>query len=184
MSSQEGNGLFFELLGNLEIRETALKKLACKINEGERILDIATGSGYLVRNLLDKNANAFIVCLDVDSKSLSKTRSELPDMNYVRADARHLPFKNSSFDCVVTWSALVHINDWRGVIDESFRVSKRMLTAEPHGAFSVRAFRDIKCRHSYPDIEEIQAGFEKYGMANIDRMDFISIISTSSSSEN
>ncbi len=175
MCSQD-NTFFFELLGDLELRETALKKLACKIKEGDRVLDIATGSGYLVRNLLNKNA--FIVCLDMDSKPLSKTKSELPDINYVCADARHLPFKGASFDCVVTWSALVHIKDWRGVVDESFRVSKRMLTLEPHGAFSVRAFRDFKCRHSYPDIKEIQAEFEKHGAANIDSMRYVSVIST------
>ncbi len=174
MCSQD-NALFFELLGNLEIRETALKKLARKIKEGERVLDIATGSGYLVRNLLNKNA--FIVCLDVDSKPLSETKSELPDINYVCADARHLPFKGTSFDCVATWSALVHIKDWRGVIDESFRVSKRMLTLEPHGAFSVRAFRDFRCSHSYPEIEEIREEFEKHGAANIDRMRYVSVIS-------
>jgi ubiquinone/menaquinone biosynthesis C-methylase UbiE len=55
MSSKEDNTLFFELLGDLETRETALKKLACKINDGERILDLATGSGYLVRNIGSKS---------------------------------------------------------------------------------------------------------------------------------
>lgn len=153
-----------------------MKKLANNIKVGERILDIATGSGYLVRNLLDKNV--FIVCLDIDSKPLIKTKSELPDLNYVRADAGSLPFKNSAFDCVVTWSALVHVEDWRTVIDESFRVSERVLTAEPHGAFSVRAFRDFRCKHNTPNIEEIKSEFEKHGNTSIEHMDYVSIISS------
>ncbi len=175
MSSRGDSSSFFNLLGNLESRENALKKLACSIN-GERILDIATGSGYLVKALLDRNPNASVVCLDIDSKQLRKTRSETPDIKCVCADAKHLPFKPSSFDCAVTWSALVHIKEWRRVIDESFRVSKRMLTAEPHGAFSVRAFRDFKCRHNPPSIKELQAEFEKHGKSGVEHMEFISLV--------
>jgi ubiquinone/menaquinone biosynthesis C-methylase UbiE len=176
MSSKEDNIPFFELLGSLETREAALKKLASKINDKGRILDLATGSGYLVRNLIDKDA--FIVCLDIDFRPLINTKKELSDIHFVVADARHLPLKSTSFDSVVTWSALVHIEAWREVIDESFRVSKRMLTAEPHGAYCVRAFRDFRCMHKFPNIEEIQKEFEKYGEANIDSLDFISIISS------
>lgn len=116
MYSEENSAPFFKLLGSLETRETALKKLTGKINEEERLLDLATGSGYLVRNLVDKDA--FVVCLDADSKPLIKTKNELPDLHFVVADARHLPFKSSSFDRVVTWSALVHIEHWKQVIRE------------------------------------------------------------------
>jgi ubiquinone/menaquinone biosynthesis C-methylase UbiE len=174
MSSKESNVPFFNLLGELETREAALKKLASKINEGESILDLATGSGYLVRNLLDKNA--FIVCLDFDAKPLKKTKNELSNVKYVRADALHLPFKKSSFDRVISWSALVHIENWRGVIGEAFRVSDKMLTAEPQGDFQVRAFRDFECKHTYPNKKELQAEFEKHGRANIEQINFISII--------
>lgn len=174
MSQEKCNTSFFGLLGNLEIREEALKKLAGKINEGARVLDLATGSGYLVRNLKDKDT--FVVCLDLDLKPLIKTREELKDLNYVCADASHLPFKTSSFDRVVTWSALVHIEDWRGVIDEAFQVSKRILTAEPQGDFQVRAFRDFKCKHTCPGKKELLAEFEKHGRAEVEQVDFISII--------
>ncbi len=162
-------------MGDLESRENALKKLAYSIT-GERILDIATGSGYLAAALLGSSPNASVVCLDIDSKQLRKTRSELLDIKCVCADANHLPFKPSSFDCTVTWSALVHIKEWRRVIDESFRVSKRMLTAEPHGAFSVRAFRDFKCRHEPPSIKELQAAFEKHGKTGVKHMESISLV--------
>lgn len=175
MSLQKDSAPFFDLLGNLEIREKALKKLACKVKEGIRVLDLATGSGYLARNLSEKSL--FLVCLDVDLIMLCKTRENLPDHLYVRADAGRLPFKGSSFDCVVTWSALAHVKDWKRVVDESCRVSKSLFTAEPHGAFSVRAFRDLNCKHRCPKITEILSEFERHGRANIDHMDFISIIS-------
>ena len=174
MYSKENSAPFFKLLGSLETRERALLKLTGKINEGERLLDLATGSGYLVRNLVDKDA--FVACIDMDSKPLIKTKKELPDLQFVVADARHLPFKSSSFDRVVTWSALVHIENWKQVIRESFRVSDRMLTAEPHGAYCVRAFRDFKCMHTHPDIKEIKEELEKRGETSVDSGEFISII--------
>jgi ubiquinone/menaquinone biosynthesis C-methylase UbiE len=176
MSQEENNIPFFKLLGNLQAREDALKKLADRTNDKERILDLATGSGYLVRNLIDKDA--FAVCLDMDFGPLIKTKKELKDLHFVVADARHLPFKNTSFDSVVTWSALVHIEDWKDVVDESFRVSNKMLTAEPHGAYCVRAFRDFGCMHKHPEIKEIKKEFEKHCEANIEPGEFITIIGT------
>lgn len=176
MSQEENNIPFFELLGNLQAREDTLKKLAGKINDKERILDLATGSGYLARNLIDKNV--FVVCLDLDFGSLINAKKELSNISFVVADARHLPFKSSSFDSVVTWSALVHIKEWKNVIDESFRVSSKMLTAEPHGAYCVRAFRDFRCTHNPPEIKEIKKEFEKHGEASVELGEFISIIRT------
>jgi len=173
MSHVESNTPFFNLLGGLKAREAALKKLANNINEKERILDLATGSGYLVRNLTTKNA--FIVCLDFDIKPLKKTKNELPELNYVRGDALHLPFKKSSFDHVISWSALVHIENWKGVIKEAFRVTNNVLTAEPEGEFQVRAFRDFNCKHKSPGKKELQVEFEKYGRTDIEKVDFITI---------
>ena len=174
MSSKEDNVPFFRLLGGLETRERALKKLADKIKGKGRILDLATGSGYLVRTLLDKDSN--IVCLDLDAGPLLKTKGELPRMMYVRGDALHLPFKESSFDCVISWSALVHIEDWKGVIKEAFKVSSKLLTAEPHGDYEVRAFRDFRCNHKCPSKKELLEEFEKHGKAESEHVDFISII--------
>jgi hypothetical protein len=174
MYSKEDNVQFFTLLGGLETREVALKKLAGKIKNKECILDLATGSGYLVRNLLDKEGPT--VCLDLDVGSLLKTKKELPGMAYVRGDALHLPFKELSFDCVISWSALVHIGDWKGVIKEAFKASHKLITAEPHGDFQVRAFRDFRCKHKCPGKKELLEEFEKYGKADIENLDFISII--------
>ncbi|MBU2560396.1 class I SAM-dependent methyltransferase [archaeon] len=176
MLQEDNNIPFFELLGNLQAREDALKKIAGKINDKERVLDLATGSGYLVRNLIDKDA--FVVCLDMDVGPLIKTKKELPDLHFVVADARNLPFKNTSFDYVVTWSALVHIEDWKDVVRESFRVSNKMLTAEPHGAYCVRAFRDFRCMHNHPEVKEIKKEFETYGRTSVESGEFITIIST------
>ena len=174
MCSKEDNVPFFKLLGGLQTREEALKKLAGKIKNKERILDLASGSGYLIRNLLGKDA--YIVCLDLDSGPLLKTKKELPNMAYVRGDALHLPFKKSAFDYVISWSALVHIEDWKGVIKEAFKVSRRLLSAEPHGDYEVRAFRDFRCKHKCPDKKELLEEFEKYGASEIEHVDFISII--------
>ncbi len=154
---------FLTLLGNLEKREEALHKVASFCHG--RVLDVATGSGYLVRKI-----NAKVICLDISQ--------EIKKLGYpcVVADARKMPFKSNAFDVVATWSALVHIPGWKLVVKEMFRVAKELvITAEPNNKLATLAFRDFKCKHEI-SIEEIIKEFEKYGKCETEDKDFVTII--------
>ncbi len=158
---------FFNVLEGIEEREIILKKLSNKIKDREILLDIATGSGYLIRNLLDKNIT--IVCLDLNSEVLKKLKTELDakekkvKLYYVCCDATKLPFKNSSFSTVTAWSAMAHIPEWKKLLDELYRVAERILLLEPDGGFSVRAFRDFRVKHGMPEYIEVIKKAKKMG---------------------
>ncbi len=156
---------FMELQGSLQHRERVLEEFASRA-EG-MTLDVATGSGYLARHLLNKRAKVF--CVDVDPAALMRTKNELSHRKgfyFVCCDARKLPFRDGSFDSVLTWSALVHIPEWRIAVSEMFRVSNGVVaTCEPSGGYSVRAWRDYRCAHESPTPEEISMEFARYGKA-------------------
>jgi ubiquinone/menaquinone biosynthesis C-methylase UbiE len=166
---------FFHFFGHLEERESVLKELASLLSPGERILDVATGSGYLARQMTDQR----VVCLDLDPGVIHRTARLLPG-SYVCADATRLPFRDASFDSAVAWTGLAHIPDWRGLIREMARVvgsGGRVILAEPKGEYSTRAFRDFRCTHPLPSPGEIGRELEKFGRVEVrEREYFVTVV--------
>jgi ubiquinone/menaquinone biosynthesis C-methylase UbiE len=77
------------------------------IQDGMRVLEIATGSGEMFRRLVKANANGKTFGLDLSPNMAARTqdraRREFPgaESHCGAVDARHMPFRNSSFDAVV-----------------------------------------------------------------------------------
>jgi ubiquinone/menaquinone biosynthesis C-methylase UbiE len=154
---------FLALLGEIESREQVLRRVA-EYCSG-RVLDVATGSGYLARKIRGK-----VVCLDIDSARVARIGE------VVAGDARLLPFCDESFDVVASWSALAHIAEWRAVIKEMFRVAKRLvITAEPKGKLALLAFRDFRCGHEL-DIGEVVAEFERFARVEVDDFGYFVVV--------
>lgn len=166
---------FFELLGAIQEREGLLRELASLVTRGDKVLDIATGSGYLAGHLKDRGAEVF--CLDIDAEAVAKAHAH--GLKGVVADAANLPFKDACFSKVLSWSAMVHIPQWRGVLKEAFRVScagGKVAVLEPRGAFAVRAFRDFACDHEASQPGEILEEFMEYSKSGCVEMGFASMI--------
>ena len=143
-----------ELLGEVERREEVLRRVA-ELCTG-RVLDVATGSGYLARKI-----RASLTCLDIDAARVARIGE------VVVGDARRMPFRSESFDVVASWSALAHIAEWREVVAEMFRVARRLvITAEPHGKLALLAFRDFGCEHEL-SVEEVAEEFGRYARVEV-----------------
>ncbi|MCG6868937.1 MAG: bifunctional demethylmenaquinone methyltransferase/2-methoxy-6-polyprenyl-1,4-benzoquinol methylase UbiE [Gammaproteobacteria bacterium] len=74
---------------------------------GERILDLAGGTGDLAANFARRvGADGRVVLCDINASMLEVGRTRLTDrgiagnLSYVQADAERLPFAEGSFDCV------------------------------------------------------------------------------------
>ena len=84
------------------------KRLAvdtARIHPGDRILDVAGGTGDMTRLLLDRTGPDGQVWLtDINGPMLAAGRDRLADAGrivpVVRCDAERLPFPDASFDCV------------------------------------------------------------------------------------
>ena len=151
------------LLGEIEKREEVLRSVAGYCSG--RVLDVATGSGYLAREI-----QGSIACLDIDARAVARIG------DVVIGDARRMPFLNESFDVVATWSALAHVAEWRSVVAEMFRVARRLvITAEPKGKLALLAFRDFRCSHEL-SIEEVAREFECFARVEVDDFEHFAVV--------
>lgn len=91
--------------------------------EGQRILDLATGTGFLGRGFAHSGCN--VTGLDISTPLMLEARrldrEAGINMSYVRATAEALPFKDGSFDVVAAGQSW-HWFDRQRVADEARRV--------------------------------------------------------------
>ena len=98
---------------------------------GERILDIAAGTGTSSEPWADREIE--VVPADFSLGMLRVGRRRRPDMAFTAADAMHLPFADASFDVVTMSFGLRNVADVELALKEFLRVAKpggRLLVCE------------------------------------------------------
>ena len=77
------------------------------ITDGMQVLEVATGSGEMLRRLVRANRSGSTVGIDLSpnmaARAQKKARQEFPGAatHCQAVDARHMPFRDSTFDLVV-----------------------------------------------------------------------------------
>jgi ubiquinone/menaquinone biosynthesis C-methylase UbiE len=96
-----------------------------KPQQGEKILDAGCGTGVFTVDILEKGALVFGI--DISLPMLSRAGKKLEGYPFFKAVGSMvcLPFADSTFDKVVSITALEFIEDGRKALDELFRVTKR-----------------------------------------------------------
>jgi ubiquinone/menaquinone biosynthesis C-methylase UbiE len=87
---------------------------------GKRVLDIATGPGYVAARAAERGADP--VGLDLSETMLAYARSRLPNVEFVRGNATELPFPDASFDAAIVAFLLLHVGRPEEVVAEAARV--------------------------------------------------------------
>lgn len=92
---------------------------------GELILDIACGRGEMVARCQELGANA--IGIDYSQTAVEISKETVKEGVIIRASATHLPFPNETFDKVVTFDVLEHLDteDTLKYLNEIRRVLKR-----------------------------------------------------------
>lgn len=97
--------------------------------EGERILDVGSGPGFLVAEIAGATGPTGSVCgIDVSEPMIGLARdhcAQFPWTTFTQADATHLPFPNESFDAVISTQVLEYIQDVDAALAEIHRVLRR-----------------------------------------------------------
>ncbi len=114
---------------------------------GERILDIAAGTGTSSAALAKSGAE--VVAVDFSTGMVDLGRRKHPQLTFILADATALPFGNDEFDAVTVSFGLRNVEDPRKVLAEMYRVLK------PGG-------RVVICEFSTPPRAIFRAGYEAY----------------------
>ncbi len=93
---------------------------AARVGPGARVLDVATGPGYVAAEAARRGATACGV--DVAEAMLARARAEHPDLELRQADAQSLPFEEGTFDAVVGNFGLPHFGRPELAVAEGVRV--------------------------------------------------------------
>ncbi|PSL57495.1 methyltransferase family protein [Saccharothrix carnea] len=90
------------------------------VEPGTRLLDVATGPGYVAAAASRRGARS--VGVDFSAPMVAKARALFPEVEFREGDALDLPFGDGSFDRVVMNFGLLHLGDPERAIREAFRV--------------------------------------------------------------
>ncbi len=85
-----------------------------------RLLDVATGPGYVAGAAAERGASAFGVDFSPAMTRLASSR--YPELPFSAGDAEDLPFADGSFDSVVTNFGLLHLGRPEKALAEAHRV--------------------------------------------------------------
>jgi 2-polyprenyl-3-methyl-5-hydroxy-6-metoxy-1,4-benzoquinol methylase len=90
--------------------------------EGKRVLDAGCGTAY-GSDILARSGAAKVVGVDIDEEMLDAVSNLLHEaVSLIGADVRDLPFENDSFDVVVCFEVIEHVDEPEAVLDEFARI--------------------------------------------------------------
>jgi len=126
------------------------------------VLDIgcATGGFYNVFKHLEPTIS--YTGVDISPEMIKKARTLHPDISFHVSRGNELPFDDKSFDVVFCSGALHMTFDWREVLKEGWRVTKKYFIF------------DVRLTESNRTVENLQESYEK--IAFFDEWDGISIV--------
>ena len=93
---------------------------ATVVTKGTRLLDVATGPGYVARAAAERGAA--VVGIDFSPAMLERACRNAPTVEFREADATELPFGDASFDVVTMNYGLLHLSEPERAIAEAYRL--------------------------------------------------------------
>ncbi|MDV8110414.1 class I SAM-dependent methyltransferase [Paraclostridium benzoelyticum] len=161
-------------------------------NEGEFILDIATGRGELFREMIKSiNTESQIICTDLSFEVLKYDRLRAKKINpeakvnYIACDATNLPFKDNTIDAIVSFYGIQNmLNLAIDGITEAKRVlkyGKSMFDSYiviDEGSKGFKTLKEFCEDNKVMGAEEfaIKTGIEKsYTQVHFNRIDIVTI---------
>lgn len=103
---------------------------------GERVLDVACGTGIVARMAAECGATA--VGVDLNEGMLAVARGVAPSLEWITGDAAALPFPDGTFDLVTCQAGLQFFPDRQAAVAEMRRV------LAPHGRIAALVWRAIE----------------------------------------
>ena len=105
---------------------------AAGVGVGQRVLDVACGTGVVARAAADRvGPSGTVVGLDANEAMLAVARRLRPDLRWVPGDAAELPFDDDSFDAAISQAALMFFSDRVSALREMGRVAGRVVVQVP-----------------------------------------------------
>lgn len=117
---------------------------AAEIQPGQRVLDVACGTGVLARAVAERvGPSGSVFGVDISEGMLAVARRKAPTVRWREGRAEALPFDANSFDVVVSQFGLMFFEDRRSAIQEMMRVLR------PGGRLAVAIWDSIENHPAY-----------------------------------
>lgn len=100
---------------------SALLDAVC-VRQASRVLDVATGAGYVAAAAAQRGADA--IGIDFSATQVRMARETYANARFEQADAEALPFDSDTFDAVVNAFGMCHLPHPAVALREAFRVLK------------------------------------------------------------
>ena len=93
---------------------------AAQVGSGMKVLDLATGPGYVAGRAASRHAN--VIGIDIAAAMVALAGSRHPGLTFQVADAENLPFADETFDAIVGNFVLPHLGQHELAVAEWARV--------------------------------------------------------------
>jgi ubiquinone/menaquinone biosynthesis C-methylase UbiE len=119
---------------------------AAQVSAGDRVLDVACGTGIAAREAHDRvgSAGGSVIGLDIGPGMLAVAESIEPAVTWIEGDAGQLPFDDNHFDAVFSQFGLMFFSDRVRAIAEMLRCAK------PGRRVAVAVWDSLERSEAYP----------------------------------
>lgn len=120
-----------------------------KVQPGERVLDVACGTGIVARTAASMaGATGIVVGLDMNATMLDKARSIDASIEWREGDALVMPFRDQEFDVVVCQQGIQFFPDRLQAVQEMHRVLR------PNGRLGISVWYSLDTSPGYVALAE------------------------------
>ncbi len=95
---------------------------AARLARGKRVLDLGCGTGYGSAEISKSAASVTGLDISADAIAYVKQTYTQSKMRFMLGSAAAIPVRNASFDLVVAFEVIEHIEEWRKLLEEARRV--------------------------------------------------------------
>ncbi len=139
------------------------------LHQGMLVLEVGSGTGYTSQEIISRIGIDSLVALDQSIHMYMKAREKFP-LRFVRGDAENLPFRDSTFDAVISAGSIEYWPDPQKGVSEMHRVVKPDGWAviigpnKPENPFFRKIAENIML---FPETHEYRMWFERAGFRDI-----------------
>jgi SAM-dependent methyltransferase len=146
---------FYEefLLPALFAQWTSVLLDTANVGPGDRVLDVACGTGVLARAAAERvGPNGVVAGVDRNPGMLAVAEAKAPRLSWKEGLAEDLPYEDGEFDAVVCQFGLMYFDDRRGALEQMWRVLR------PGGRIAVAVWAGLGEVPAYAAFIEVLPG--------------------------
>lgn len=109
-----------------------------RLARGKRVLDLACGTGYGAAELARSATTVYAVDVAPDAVSHARCNYPAPNLHFLQADCRNLPFRDASIDLIIAFELIEHLRDATALLAEARRLlspSGQLVISTPNIAY-------------------------------------------------